>query len=49
MTLTTQRLKAALKPKEHELIELLEEQHGRSLTDQEISLALEQAKAIGEL
>jgi len=34
---------------EHELIETLERLDGRSYTDEEVYLALEQARAVGEL
>ena len=41
-------MKAGLKPEEQKLIELLEKDCG-PLSEQEIRLALEQAKAIGEI
>ena len=41
--------KAGLRPEERELIALLEKNRGRALTDQEISLALAQAKALGQI
>jgi hypothetical protein len=41
--------KAALSPEEREIIDPLEKSRGRPLTEQEINLSLEQARAIGDL
>jgi hypothetical protein len=38
-----------LTPEERELIQWLEGDEGRKLTEQEVNLALEQARQIGEL
>lgn len=48
---TEQKPKAANERSESEqaIIDLLERTHQRTLTEQEINLALEQARALGEL
>jgi hypothetical protein len=40
---------SAMSPEEQEIVDLLEADYGRPLTEQEINLALEQARALGEL
>jgi hypothetical protein len=46
---TEPRPKAEQAPEEQEVISAIEKSRGRSLTEQEINFALEQARAIGEL
>lgn len=41
--------KAALRPEEQQVIDLLEKSWGRALTDQQVAFALKQARAIGEI
>jgi hypothetical protein len=47
--MTPPKNKAALSPEEQEIINTLEKLRGRSLTEQEINLSLEQARAVGHL
>jgi hypothetical protein len=47
--MTPQKRKAGLLPEEQEIIDLLERSYGRPLTEQEIHVSLEQARAIGDL
>jgi hypothetical protein len=48
-TTTLQKQQAARPPEEVAVIEALERSRGRKLTEQEINLSLDQAKAIGDL
>jgi hypothetical protein len=48
-TMTERRNLAKLDPEEKRLIELLEWSRGRELTQQEVNLALRQAREIGDL
>jgi len=44
--MSTSELKADLSPREREIIDMIERDKGRPLTEQEIFWSLEQAKAI---
>jgi hypothetical protein len=46
---TPSKRKAELQPDEKEIIAALERSYGRPLTEQEINLSLDQARAIGDL
>jgi hypothetical protein len=48
-TSTRQKQQAARSPAEQDIIAALERSRGRELTEQEINLSLDQARAIGEL
>jgi hypothetical protein len=47
--LVAEKSKTKLTPEEQKIIDFVEKNKGRKLTEQEINLSLEQARAIGEL